>query len=284
MVLERTCKRAKSDAFQFPLSLRWPITEEDSHGILLALESLFMLTRRKAFSIPRHEDVVFLMSGGIDSAVGIGKVITDWGVTVYPLFIRRHAKAEKYEEAAFDYFVRFYLERYPNNIAKPAKVKFKIPPPRWKARYSKDWVHRFGYPMRDFTLESIAVQYAVAINSKYKTDIRTIFTGVTDADIFPHSSLVALRVATLAACLDNSDWRWQITSPFVENTPEPMKKSDLILWAKQHNIPLERTRTCVSGSEIADGTCLECGHRLAAFRESGLTDPLEYKLDAVGTY
>lgn len=284
MIHGHIAKKERGDAFQLPLSMRWPIMEDDSRGILLAIESMFMLTRRKVFRIPEREDIVYLISGGIDSAVGIDKVISEWGVTVYPLFIRRHAKAEKYEEAAFDFFMRFYSDRYPNHVARPTKVSCKIPPPRWKARFSKDWIQRFGHPMRDFVLESIAIQYAVSLNSKYRTDIRTIFTGMTDADIFPHSSLVALRVATLAACVDNSDWSWQITSPFLESIPEPMRKSDLILWAKEHNIPLERTRTCVCGSEIADGTCLECKHRLAAFRETGLSDPLEYQLDAVGDF
>lgn len=280
---EQTSKRERSNGLQLPVSMRWSITEDDSEVILLAIESIFMLTRHQVFRIPEGEHVVFLVSGGMDSIIGIDKVIWDWGVTVHPLFIRRHARAEKYEEAAFDYFVKLYSERYPNNIARPAKVRFEIPPPRWKARFSRDWVQHFGYPMRDFTLVSIAVQYAVALSSEYKRDIRTIFTGTTDADVFPHSSLVALRVATLAACLDNSDWSWQITSPFVESAPEPMRKSDLILWAKEHNISLERTRTCVSDSEIADGACLECRHRLTAFTEAGLTDPLEYKLDAVDT-
>ena len=277
---EQTSKWERIDGLQLPLSMRWPMTENASKMTLHAIESIFMHTRHQVFRIPECEHVVFLVSGGLDSIVGIEKVISDWGVTVYPLFIRRHAKAEKYEESAFDYFVEFYSEKYPNNIARPAKVRSGVPPSQWKSRFSRNWVQRFGYPMRDFTLVSLAVQYAVALNSKLNTEIRTIFTGTTDGDIFPHISLVALRVATLAACLDSSDWSWQITSPFVESVPEPMRKSDLILWANERNIAVERTRTCVSDAEIADGTCLECRHRLAAFGEAGLTDPVEYNLGA----
>ncbi len=275
---EQTFKQGKSYALELPTC--WPTTNDASELTLLAIESIFMQTRHQVFRIPEREHIVFLVSGGLDSIVGIEKVIRDWDVTVYPLFIRRHAKAEKYEEAAFDYFLKSYSERYPNNVARPAKVTSGIPPYQWKSHFSRDWVQRFGYPMRDFALVSLAVQYAVTLNSKLNTEIRTIFTGTTDGDVFPHSSLVALRVATLAACLDSSDWSWQITSPFVESVPEPMRKSDVILWANEQNIAVERTRTCVSDSEIADGTCLECRHRLAAFGEAGLTDPVEYNLGA----
>jgi len=272
----------KGMVVQLPLSRRREMTDVDTQAVLMALDSIFILKKSQVFRIPEGEEVVFLMSGGMDSAVGIDVAIRRWKVLAYPLFIRRGARAEKYEEAAFDYFVDFYRERYPQNVMKPAKIRANIPSPRLKRRYTKEWVTVFGHPMRDIGLQSVAMQYAVALNTQFKTDVRTIFTAVTDGDIFPHSSLVALRTATLAACLDSADWSWQITSPFAESVPQPMSKREVVEWAAKYGIPLEKTRTCVSGSEVADGACPECRHRLTAFEEAGFDDPLQYQPSSQG--
>ena len=58
---------------------------------------------------------------------------------------------------------------------------------------------------------------------------------------------------------------------------KPVYKIDLIEYALQRSIPLDKTRTCFGADETADGTCFACQKRLAAFNYIGIKDPLKYQ-------
>lgn len=242
------------------------------------IERILIRERGYIFKVPRGGDVVFLASGGLDSVVSMDKVIQEWDVNLYPLFIKRGARAEKFEEQAFDYFVGFYTKKYPKNFNPPYKIKTEIPPVEFKPYFSAKMLKKIGYPMRDASLQNVGIQYAVSLNERYHINIRTVFTAMSPDEHFPHCSILALRAQNLLACIDTDRWDWQITSPLTEPTlGEPLFKKDLILWAMRYNIPLEKTRTCISERRRPDGTCLECLWRLNSFKEAGIKDPLKYK-------
>ena len=121
--------------------------------------------------------------------------------------------------------------------------------------------------------------YGAAVSQK-GYDVKTIFSAsVRDDNTEPELGLLSLRAQTLAACIQLGDWNFQITSPLTDPylVERAYSKSDLIEYAMQKFIPLERTRTCFSADEVADGTCLACQKRLRAFKNSGMQDSLEYK-------
>jgi len=241
--------------------------------ITQAVERILIKKRNYLFRIPRKKNVVFLVSGGLDSAVSIDKVIREWAVNVYPVFVKRGARAEKFEERAFDYFAGFYAKRYPKNFRQPCKVKARIPPLELKPHFSAKMLRTVGYPMRDASLQNVGIQYAVSLNERYNLNIRTVFTAMSPDETFPHCSILALRVQTLLVCIDTEDWNWQLTSPLIEPVlGSPLYKRDLILWAMKSGIPIRKTRTCVSGKKIPDGTCPECLWRAKAFKSAGLKD------------
>ena len=66
--------------------------------IMRSIEKILIEKRGCVFKIPKNQPVVLLASGGLDSTVALDKIIRDWNVKVYPLFIKRGAKAEKFEE------------------------------------------------------------------------------------------------------------------------------------------------------------------------------------------
>ncbi len=253
---------------------------EDKSFILEFIERILIKKRGYVFKVPENQPVVLLVSGGLDSAVAIDKIIREWKVKVYPLFVKRGAKSEKYEEKAFDFLARFYMKRFPHNFKHPYKVSTKIPPHELKSYFSKKTLNTIGYPLRDASLQNVGIQFAFALNEKYSLRIKTVLIAMTPDETFPHCNILSLRTETLLACIDTNDWFWQISSPFIEPVlGKPLYKKNLILWAIKYGIPLDKTRSCVSNGKNPDGTCQECLWRLKAFKEAGVKDSLEYRTE-----
>jgi len=233
---------------------------------------------------PLDEDVVVLCSGGLDSSVMIERIIEEYNFKVHPLFIKRGARAEKFEEQAFNFFAAFYKSRFPDNIGEIAKLDYIIPPKKFKEHFPKALALTQGHPLRNSTMQNLAVMYAVALNGKLGLDIRTILTGsVAEDNTEPELGLLSLRAQTLNTCINLADWRWQITSPLTDTIfrEKPLYKVNLIKYAVARSIPLEKTRTCFSGNEIADGTCFNCKKRLKAFEYAEVKDPLKYQMQKI---
>jgi 7-cyano-7-deazaguanine synthase in queuosine biosynthesis len=247
-------------------------------SIQQSIEKILMKKRGYVFKIPRRQPVILLVSGGLDSAVAIDKVIRQWNVSVYPLFIKRGARAERYEEQAFNFLMKFYKDRFPRQLNQPFKVSAENPPKKFKSYFSKKTLNTIGYPLRDANLQNIGLQYAFALNERYNLNIKTVLIAMTPDETFPHCSILALRAETLLACIDTDDWSWQVSSPFIEPVlGKTVYKKYLIQWAVKYGIPLEKTRSCVSGKRKPDGTCQECKWRLRSFKKVNIEDPLEYE-------
>jgi len=256
--------------------------QEHYWGNVEKLENMLLLERGFITKKPENEDVVVLCSGGLDSSVMVAMIIDEWDVKVHPLFIRRGARAEKYEEQAFDFFVDFYRKRFPKNIGEAAKLAYEIPPRQFKEHFPKELALTVGHPLRNSTMQNLAVMYAVALNSKHDLDIRTVLSGSVEEDnTEPELGLLSLRAQTFSTCVQLGDWRWQITSPLTDyelrSERGELYKPDLIEYAIASNIPLDKTRTCFSADETADGTCFACMKRLRAFEAAGVKDPIPYK-------
>jgi 7-cyano-7-deazaguanine synthase in queuosine biosynthesis len=256
------------------------VAQSNYDGILDTMETILIQERGFVSRDPIDEDIVALCSGGLDSSVMIDRVIFEYGAIVHPLFVKRGAKAEAFEEKAFDFFVDFYKRKYPQNIGEAANLDFKIPPLEFKDYFPKELGLSIGHPLRNSTLQNLAVMYAVCLNGKLGLNIRTVFTGsVAEGGTEPEGAILSLRSQTLNTCINLGDWGWQITSPLTDLflRERPTYKVHLIKYALKENIPLEKTRTCFSDEEIADGTCDACKKRLRAFENAKVKDPLPYR-------
>ncbi len=247
------------------------------------IEQILLKERGFIVNIDKNDSIVLLISGGLDSVITLSYIIEKFGVNVYPLFIKRGARAEKKELESTQYYINFYKEKYGDRVKDLFILNDEdIPAKQLKNDFPKERMKAIGHPLRNSTLQNYAVMYATYVNSKYNESVRTILTGsVGDDTTCPELSILSLRSQTLNVCINLGDWNWQITSPLIdlELTDKVIFKKDLILWAKEKKIPLSKTRTCVSDSDIADGTCSECKRRLKVFRELGLKDEVEYLTD-----
>lgn len=247
------------------------------------IEEILINERGYVVNLKKNDSVVLLVSGGLDSTITMAYIIEKYDINVYPLFIKRGARAEAKELESAQYYVEFYKKKYGNKIKDLFILNDEdIPAKQLKSDFPQERISAIGHPLRNSTLQNYAVMYATYVNAKYNENIRTIFTGsVGDDTTCPELSILSLRSQTLNVCINLGDWNWQITSPLIdlELTNKTIFKRDLILWAKENQIPLDKTRTCVSNTEIADGTCNECKRRLKVFRDLGLKDEVEYLSD-----
>ena len=67
---------------------------------------------------------------------------------------------------------------------------------------------------------------------------------------------------------------FRLHTPFVEWWKVDVVKEGIAL-----GVPYEKTHTCYEGRRPACGRCDACAERIAAFRDNGVCDPLEYEVD-----
>jgi 7-cyano-7-deazaguanine synthase len=251
---------------------------DEDPELLNMVDNILRYRRGYVTRVPQDEAVVMAFSGGLDSTTTMDMVIRGWNTTVYPLFVRRSARATQYEEEAARYFVDFYNERFPGKVKPLEVVETEVPPLQFKEYPEVDRLQRLGHPHRNVVLQALAVQYGQKLRATGEPNLSTVLTSTVGDDSFPHSSLLALRTMTLLTCEDTGDWNWQVVSPLIDTEFEgrPIFKKDLIKYALENDIPLDKTRTCIEGGE-PDGTCAECACRLRAFEQAGVEDPIKYK-------
>lgn len=238
-----------------------------------------MKKRGYVFKIPRDENVVFMMSGGIDSSIATELCIRKWGVTVYPFYVLRGATAEKYEITALERVLKYLKTKYPRATKRLFTVRSSVPPREIKKGLSRDRVVKRGHPLRNSVMQSLAAQYGTMLSDSGKK-VRTVLAGSVVSDFFAGSRSVDLRINTLYTCSNLDEWDWQISSPMLEGGllegKEHLEKVDLIRWGVENKFPFEITRTCTRGRKIACETCEECKERIETFREANAKDPVEY--------
>ncbi|MBT3230557.1 hypothetical protein HN358_02125 [Candidatus Uhrbacteria bacterium] len=252
---------------------------DEDPKILNNIENALKERRGFTFSLEHGCPVVFLISGGLDSMLIMDRLLGEYGCEIYPLYIERGARAGKFEKQCCEKYCEIYQERYPKLFHSMEVVQMNIPPKEFKLNIGEHRLNTIGHPMRNAVIQSIGVQYAVSLSSSVDSQIKHVFTATSPDDTFPHSSLLSLRSLTLMACVDGGDWGWQISSPLLEPTLwGELTKEDMIRYAVEHDLPLEHTRTCTRGDELACAKCPECLCRLRAFAGVGIQDPIAYKI------
>lgn len=243
------------------------------------LDSLLKKRRGYVFQQPKKNDaVVFIISGGLDSTTTMFRVLNEFRCSVYPLYVKRGARAEKSELESINYYLGEFRARFGDLVKDLKIINAEIPPTEIKKHMPKKRLSKIGHPMRNAMLQSYGIQYATAVSYEEKISIKTVYCAISPDDTLPHCSLVACRTQTIMACIDAGDWDWQVTSPMLEDTLWGIvHKVDAINYAEKHNLSLRMTHTCTQQAEIACGVCPECHLRLDAFKEAGVVDPAEYE-------
>lgn len=257
---------------------------KQSNQLILKTLKEIMLTRRKTlFHRPIGEDTVVLLTGGIDSSV-LTDMYMEWSKTrmLYPLYIKRSAKAEPFELKAAQKITNYLSKKYKNRVAKLMEINVEIPPKKFKEKMNRKKIIFGGYKVRNTVLANYAVMYGLTLND-LGADVHTIIIGKVASDFFTGSREEDVRMMAVQACLNTEDWRWQVISPAFEplftkafGFDKNLTKENLLSIGLSKEFPFEITRSCTNKYKKACGICEECKERLEVFKSLRSKDKIAY--------
>ncbi|MEC7225547.1 MAG: 7-cyano-7-deazaguanine synthase QueC [Candidatus Latescibacterota bacterium] len=126
-------------------------------------------------------------------------------------------------------------------------------------------------PFRNMLFVTLAAAYAETqgMSELYLAPVRDDFTAYRDCRRPFYDSLE--ESLGLGATRETE---FRLHTPFVEWWKVDVVKEGIAL-----GVPYEKTHTCYEGRRPACGRCDACAERIAAFRDNGVCDPLEYEVD-----
>ena len=208
-----------------------------------------------------------LVSGGLDSAVLLGRLLSD-RPAVHPLYVRTGLAWENVELA--------YLHRFLNAVAGPALkplVIFDLPA---GDLYDDHWSvtghgtpdaaapdAEFYLPGRNVLLLTKAMLWC------HLHKVPAVALAVLATNPFPDATSEFFR--DFAAAINRGiDGAVRVETPY-----RGLSKVDIVRLGR--GLPLEHTLSCASPVNAGHcGVCNKCGERGRAFRAAGLPDPARY--------
>lgn len=240
-------------------------------------DKLLLGKRSWVSKIPDNNKAVMLVSGGYDSMITSARLIKDFGMELFPVYIDRGSRNKEGELASVEFFVKYFQKEFGKDSFHDVFIPDISVPPKEIKDQLQEYAKTHRYPMRDFIMQMFAVQYAASLDG----DVRTICNGVIETDSI--ASLTINRINTLAICEMTKESEWNILSVNIDTriTKTPFSKRDEILWANHNNIPDSETMTCwtpVMGDGVLYhcGECYACHERQAGFREARMQDKTKY--------
>lgn len=259
--------------------------ENEDVNLLQNLDNIFIKKRDYIVKMPiKNQAVVACLSGGLDSVANIGILLKEFKFTVYPFFINRDQSALKWERKAVRYFNSYYKQKFPNQYKDCIEIKVSTPGLEYKdmLRDTKrqmtniSLMQNISYPARNPIIFLTGAEYAYSLNAK-KVNISTIFASHVSSDGSFHCSQTWTRLMNLLMCQILNDWSFQFISLPIETAFGNYFDKDVYIQFMQENkIPIEKTRTCVKGSEIQCGDCPPCWDRRRIIKELGFQDKTQY--------
>lgn len=213
------------------------------------------------------EKAVVILSGGMDSATLLYKVIND-GYSPYVLsfdYGQRHKKELEYAKRLTSKLdVPHIIVPLDINSLLQGSALTSPDMPVPEGHYAQENMKQTVVPNRNMIMLSIATGYAVSIGAE------NVFFGAHAGDhaIYPDCRKDFVDALNLATKIANYT-PVLIHAPFLD-----MDKGDIAIMGLELNVPYGDTWTCYKGEEIPCGVCGACVERAEAFAKAAAPDPL----------
>ncbi|MDR0850688.1 MAG: 7-cyano-7-deazaguanine synthase [Christensenellaceae bacterium] len=243
---------------------------------LLAYSNELLKKRGWISKIPESKKAVMLVSGGYDSIVTAARLIKDYGMELYPVYIDRGARNREGELSSIEFYTKYLRKEFGKGKFHDVLIPAITIPPKEIKEQLQEYSKTRRYPMRDFIMIMFAAQYAASLGE----DVKTICTGFLATD---RANITVHRINTLAICEMTKEPEWNILSINVdpEISDKLFGKHDEIMWAHANNFPDEHTMTCwtpvkVDGKLYHCGECYACEQRQLGFKNANIKDKAKY--------
>ena len=215
-------------------------------------------------------NIIAIVSGGLDSAVMLRKLLND-GHAVRSLsfnYGQRHAK----ELVFADEMSRLWqvshetadLRGIAHLLAGSSLTSAEVAVP--EGHYTEESMKATVVPNRNMIMISVAVGWAVSL----KFDAVAYAAHAGDHAIYPDCR------EEFANALDQTcrlaDWHAvSLLRPFVR-----MTKTEIVALGARLQVPFKKTWSCYQGGELHCGKCGTCVERREAFALAAIQDPTQY--------
>ena len=222
-----------------------------------------------------------LFSGGLDSSVCLGLAVKKYGAgEVLALSIYYGQKHKKEMEASEKVAAFYGVKRITLDLGEIFKdssctllegAAEEIP----HEDYAEQLQKTDGAPVSTYVPYRNGLFLSSAAAVALSNGCEVIYYGAHADDAagsaYPDTS-AAFNKAISDAIYIGSGNALTVYAPFIDKT-----KAEVVAAGKEIGVPFELTWSCYEGNEKACGVCGTCRDRIKAFRENGLTDPVEYE-------
>jgi len=213
------------------------------------------------------EKVIIILSGGMDSATLLGKLISE-DKEVHAItfdYSQRHKKEiECAKELCTYYGIKNHeIVSFPTFGGSALTDDIEVP----EGHYSSENMKITVVPMRNAIMLCLAASYAESNN------INKIFYGAHAGDMAVYWDCRVEFLDRMKDMLYENDLHdMTIVAPFLD-----LDKGDIACLGKSLDVPYRYTWTCYKGREKACGKCGSCQERKEAFEKAKLKDPIKYE-------
>ncbi|MBR5349565.1 MAG: 7-cyano-7-deazaguanine synthase QueC [Lachnospiraceae bacterium] len=222
-----------------------------------------------------------LFSGGLDSSVCLALAVKEYGAQeVLALSVSYGQKHKKEMEASGRIAAYYGVQRLTLDLGAIFQgsdctllegAAQEIP----HEAYADQLAKTGGAPVNTYVpfRNGLFLSSAAAVALSHGCEVIYYGAHADDAagNAYPDTSVEFHRAISDAVYI-GSGQALRIIAPFIDKT-----KADVVAEGTKLGVPFALTWSCYEGHEKACGVCGTCRDRIRAFRENGLTDPLEYE-------
>jgi 7-cyano-7-deazaguanine synthase len=217
-----------------------------------------------------QEKAVLILSGGMDSTTLLYDLIGQ-GREVHAVTFDYHQKHRNEIACAKKTCKKMHV---PHKIIDISVLNELAPScltrDQWEVpegTYAEESMKQTVVPNRNMVFLSLAGSFAIGIGA------RQLFYAAHAGDHTIYPDCRPAFVSAMHTAFHLCDWNdLVLEAPYLYRT-----KADIVKRGLSLDVDYAMTWTCYKGRKRSCGTCGSCDERLAAFREAGATDPLEYE-------
>lgn len=225
---------------------------------------------------------VVLLSGGMDSAVCLAKMVKEYGnnnvMAAGFRYGQKHQQNHHYAKKIANYFNVKMIDLDIDTRAFQGSNSTLLNDKKIKhesyvqvLRDSDTGIADTYVPFRN----GLMLSQVAALAYSQKADYIVYGAHKDDyaGNAYPDTSLAFYEVMSKAI---NIGTNGQITviAPLIQ-----LDKAGVVKLGTQLNVPFEYTRTCYEGKEVSCGQCATCLDRIKAFKANNLIDPIDYAIN-----
>lgn len=222
-----------------------------------------------------NSPAIVLVSGGMDSCVtaAIAEIENDAMAFLHVSYGQRTEARERkaFNDIADHYGIEKRLDvsiEYLARIGGSSLTDESLPVA--EANLNSSEIPNSYVPFRNANMLSIAVSWAEVIGAN------SIYIGAVAEDSSGYPDCRREFYAAFQQTIDTGtkpSTQIEIRTPVIQ-----LSKTEIVRKGVELDAPLHLTWSCYRGEDLACGTCDSCALRLCGFAQSGVSDPVKYRM------